>query len=133
MKSVKQVNSFSNLCSSLIYLGAGGGGVQKTLEFIYKNLCIYTYMFKFQSPSKYSPFDATHLWRFFSHCSEHFFNSSILMPFSASAIFCFTSSTSAKRFPLGTFFTKGNSKKSLGARSGKQGGWESCCFLVKNC
>ena len=77
-------------------------------EFIYKKLCIYSYMFKLQSPSKYSPFDAIHLLRHFPHCSKQFLNSSILMPFSASAIFCFTSSTSAKRFPLRTFFIQGD-------------------------
>ena len=32
---------------------------------IYKKLCIYSYMFKLQSPSKYSPFDAIRLLRFF--------------------------------------------------------------------
>ena len=35
------------------------------MEFIYKKLCIYSYMFKVQSPSKYSPFDAIHLSRLF--------------------------------------------------------------------
>ena len=34
-------------------------------EFMYKKLCIYPYMFKLQSPSKYSPFDAIHLLRCF--------------------------------------------------------------------
>ena len=45
------------------------------------------------------------------------------MPFSASAVFCFTSSTSAKCFPLRTFFhgrnkknCSGKQKKSLGVR-----------------
>ena len=33
---------------------------------IYKKLCIYFYMFKLQSPSKYSPCDAIHLVRQFS-------------------------------------------------------------------
>ena len=31
------------------------------MGFIYKKLCIYSYMFKLQSPSKSSPFDAIHL------------------------------------------------------------------------
>ena len=35
------------------------------MEFIYKKLCIYSYMFKLQLPSKYSPFDAIHLLRLF--------------------------------------------------------------------
>ena len=68
-------------------------------------------MFKPQSPSKYSPFDAVHPSRL-SHCSREFLNTLILMPFSASAIFCFTSSTSARLFPLRIFFIQGN-KKSL--------------------
>ena len=81
------------------------------LEFIYKKLCIHIYMFKLQSPSKYSPFGAIHLSRYFFHCSKQFLNLSILMSLSASAIFGFTSFTSAKHFPLKTFFTLGNKPK----------------------
>ena len=87
------------------------GGPQKKLEYIYKNLCIYSDMFKLQSPLKYSPSDAIPLLRFYFYCSKQFLNSSILMAFSASAIFCFTSSTLANHFPLGTFFIQGNKKK----------------------
>ena len=68
---------------------------------------------KLQSPSKYSPFDAIHLLRCFFHCSKQFLNSSILMPFSVSAIFCFTSSTSAKHCPLRTFFHSGKQQKKV--------------------
>ena len=95
---------------------------------IYKKLCIYSHMFKLQSPSKYSPFDAVHPWRHFTHCSEQFQNSLIWMPFSAFAIFCFTSSTSAKPFPLRTFFHPGKQKKSclgwdrVNREGGAQGG-----------
>ena len=64
-----------------------GGGDQNSLEFIYKILCIYSYLFKFQSPSKISPFDAIHILICFLHCSKQFLNASILMPFSASVIF----------------------------------------------
>ena len=45
------------------------------------------------------------------------------MLFSASAIFCFTSSTSAKHFPLRTFSMGETKKKSLRARYDEQGGW----------
>ena len=69
---------------------------QENLEIIYTKLCIFSYMFKLQSPSKYSLFDAVHLWRHFSTAQ----NLSILMCFSAAATFCFTSSTLAKCFPL---------------------------------
>ena len=41
----------------------------------------------------------------FFHHSKQFLNSSVLMSFSASAIFCFTSFTSAKCFPLRTFLS----------------------------
>ena len=44
--------------------------------------------------------------------TKQFSNVSILMPFSASAVFCFTSSTSAKRSPLRTFFIQGSKIKS---------------------
>ena len=40
----------------------------------------------------------------FFHCSKQFSNSSVLMFFNASAIFCFIASTSAKHFPLRTSF-----------------------------
>jgi len=55
----------------------------------------------------------------------------LLMP---PSFFFFTSSTSAKRFPLRTFFIRGNKKKSHRARSGEYGGWRSwvMLFWVKN-
>ena len=53
--------------------------LEKT-EFIYTNLCIYSYMFKLKSPSEYSPFDAIHLIRtFFSITQKQFLNSSIFL------------------------------------------------------
>ena len=88
------------------------GGPQNTG--IYKKLCIYSYMFKLQSPSKYSPFDAMHLLRHFCHCSQQLLNLLILMLFSASAIFCFTSSTLTKCFHLRTFFIQGNKQSHWG-------------------
>ena len=42
------------------------------MEFVYKKLCIYSYMFKLPSPSKNFPFDAIHLLRQFFHCSNVF-------------------------------------------------------------
>ena len=49
------------------------------------------------------------------------------MPFSASTIFCFTYSTSAKHFPLRIFFVQGNKKSHWGWGMGVM------LFLVKNC
>ena len=66
-------------------------------------------MFKRQAPSKYF-----YLLRLFPHCSKYFLNMSILMPFIVFLqffFFCFTSFTSAKRFPLRTFFSSGKQKK----------------------
>ena len=66
-------------------------GGAKTLGFIYKKLCIYSYMFKLQSPSKYGPCDATHLLRLFSHCSKQFWTRwfgcfLVLLPFFVSPL-----------------------------------------------
>ena len=92
-------------------------------------------MFKLQSPSKSSLFDAIHLSRCFFSPAQKFLNSSILMPFSASAIFCFTSSTSTKCFPLKTFFIQGNKKRRLRwwDQVNREGmGKRVMLFLVKN-
>ena len=86
-------------------------GDSPQMEFIYKKLCIYSSTFKRQSPPECSPSDAVPLVRRASHRSHQSLNSSILMPGSASAIFCFTSSTSAKRFPLRTFSSRETKKK----------------------
>ena len=85
-------------------------GGPKTWNFLSKKLNICSCMFKLKSPSKYSPFDAIHLSKCFFHCSKQFLNFSIFMPFSVSAIFCFTSSTWAECFPLKTFFQPGKQK-----------------------
>ena len=57
------------------------GGIPKKPEMIYKKLCIYSYRFKLQSPSKYSLFDDIQLLRCSSRCSKQFLNSSILVPY----------------------------------------------------
>ena len=83
------------------------------MKFIYKKLCIYSHVFKLQSPSKYSPFDATQLQKCFLHCSKQFLNLLILMPFSASAIFLFHFFHMSKAFPFEDFFSSGEAKKKL--------------------
>ena len=82
-------------------------------------------MFKLQSPSKYSPFDAAHLSRRF-YCSKvSELVSCLLLRLS---FLCFTSSTLAKHFPLRTFFIQGNKKS--------HSGWDWCTgampFLTEN-
>ena len=86
------------------------------MEFSYKKLCIYFYMFKLQSPSKYSPFVAVHQWGLSFHFSEQFLNSSLLLPFSASAVFLFYFFRIHRMFPF-------EYTKSLEAGSDEQGEW----------
>ena len=66
-------------------------------------------MFKPQSLSKYCPFDAIHLSTVFPELKQ-FLNWSILMPFSASAIFLFHFFHVSKMFPLEEFFHPGKQK-----------------------
>ena len=104
------------------------------VEFIYKKLCILTYLNFSHLQNTLYLVQSTYRDVFF-HCSKQFLNSLILMLFNASAIFCFTSSTMTKHFPLRTLFIQRNKKKSLKMRSGDQGGWGTGVtpFLVKNC
>ena len=88
----------------------------KQLEFIIK--IVYLFIFTCLNFS-HSALDAIHLLRYFFHCSKQLLNSSVLMPFSALAIIYFTSSTSAKYFPLRTFFIWGNKKR--GGKIGRTG------------
>ena len=73
-------------------------------EFIYKKLCISSYIFKLQPPSKYSPIDVIIPSRWFFHCSKQFLSLSILMPFNASAIVLFHI---RKMFPFEEFIHPG--------------------------
>ena len=89
------------------------------MECIYTKLCIYSYMFKLQSPSKYS-LDAIQLPRFFFPQLKTFFELVNFDAFSGSAIFGLTSSTSVKMFPFEDSFHLVETKnKSLKLRSGE--------------
>ena len=88
------------------------------MEFIHKKLCTYSYMFKLQSPSKCSLWDAVHVLRHFFRCPKQFLNSLILVPFSASAIL-FHLFHISKVFPFEDFFHLGKQKKLLGVRLGE--------------
>ena len=91
-------------------------------------------MFRFLSPSKYSPLHAIHLTRHFS-CTKQFSNVSVLMPFSASAIFSFhLFRIISKAFPIWGLFSLWK-QKSLGVRLGKQAGRGTGVTLlfIKNC
>ena len=90
-------------------------------------------MFKLQSLSKYSPSDAIHLSRCFFHCSKHFLNSSIFMPFSASAVFLSHLFHISKTFLFEDFFHPGNIKSFSGRDwiNTEGGGQGSCRFWSK--
>ena len=75
-------------------------------------------MFKPQSSSKYSPFYAKHLLRHFFHCSKQFLNSSILMPFSSSAVFLCHLFHISKMFPFENFFHPGKQQKCCSGKIG---------------
>ena len=61
-------------------------------------------MFKLQSPSKYSPFDAIYHTRHFFPLHKIVFELIHFDVFQCFTVFCFTSSTSVKCFPLRMFF-----------------------------
>ena len=79
---------------------------------IYKNMCIYSYMFKLQLPSKNSPLDAVHLLRLFSPAQNsswtcQFWCLLVLLPFSVSSL-----SHQQNVSLWGLFFIRGNKRKS---------------------
>ena len=89
-------------------------------------------MFKLQSPSKYSPFDAIHLSRCFFHCSKQFLNSLILMPFKKAflpfSVFWIGKESFENSFHSGK-------KSLLRVRLGEYAGWNivGMPYLVKHC
>ena len=89
-------------------------------------------MFKLQSPSKYSPFDAIHQLKSFFHCSEQFLNLSILMPFSAFAVL-FHLFHISKMFPFEDFFHPGkHTQKSCSGQNWVNREGRVMLVLVKN-
>ena len=122
-----QIN-FSKKKSMEIYEGG-----LKNLEFIYKKFCIYSYIWKLQSPSKYSPFDVIRLLRLFSTAQKQFLDLLILMLFSVSAFFVSPLPYRQNIF-LWRLFSSGKTKKSCSGRDqvNVEGGpWESSCFGQK--
>ena len=108
------------------------GETPQKAELIYKKLYTYSYMFKFQSPSKYSLFDAIHLLRQCFHCSKQFLNL-FLMPSSASAIFV-SPSPHWQIVSLWGLSSSGKTKKDHSGRDQvniEGGALGSCCFGSK--
>ena len=94
---------YVSYASYISYVYEGG---PKKWQYVYKNLCIYPYLFKLQSLSKYSQFNAMHLFRLFFPMLKTVFE---LIDFDTFLCFChffsFISSTSAKWFSLGAFLS----------------------------
>ena len=110
------------------------GGPQ-TPAFIYKKFCVYSYTFKLQSPSKYSPFHAIHLsGHFFFHRLEQFLNTLTLMPFSASAFFV-SLLPHQQNVSLWGFFSSGETNKKshpgLDQVNREFGAYRLCCLGSK--
>ena len=106
-------------------------GDPKKQELIYKKLCIYFYMVKLQPLSKFTLFDAIHL--FFSTAENSFWICRfwcllVLLPFFVSPLPHWLNVSL-----WGIFSTRGNKKSHLGQdwvnREG--GAWESCCIWSK--
>ena len=92
-------------------------------------------MFKLQTPSKYSPFGAIYLLRYFLHCSKWFLHLLILMPFIASAIFCSLLPHRQNISLWGLFSSGGNKNTLLRARLVEWRRWGTGVMpiLVKTC
>ena len=90
-------------------------------------------MLQIESPSKYCPFDAMHRSRRVFPFSKQSRNSCKVTPFNAPVVFFFTSSTSAKRFPLRNFSFGGikisGTERDGVIMAGREAG--SCCFWLK--
>ena len=84
------------------------GGTQK-MEFIYKN-CVFILTCLNFSHLQSTLHVMQYTYRDVFLVLKTVLNSLILITFSASAIFCFTSSTLAKHFPLINFSIRGNKK-----------------------
>ena len=100
------------------------GGPKKPWNLFIK--IVYSYMFKLQSPSKYSPFHAIHLLRRFFHCSKTVFELVDFDAFQCFCHFCSTYSTWAKPFPLRTCFIRKNRKSHQGRYREKGEGGCTC-------
>ena len=78
-------------------------GDPKNHNLLIKN-CVFILTFKLQPLSKHSPFDAIHPLRRFSTAPNSFWTHWFWWLLVLFAVFHFTSSTSAKHFPLRIFF-----------------------------
>ena len=111
------------------------GGTKKTLEFIYKKLCIYFCRFKLPSPSKCSPFDAIHLLDTFSTAEKSFWTHWFWCLLLLLLFFLFHLFHISKMLSFEDFFHPGKQRKGSlfePDQVNREGGaWESCCCWSK--
>ena len=81
-------------------------------KFIYKKMCIYSYMFKLQSPSKWSPFYAIHLSRLFLPTAQNDFWTHQFWCLLMLLLFMFHLYHIGKKFPFKQDFSSGETKES---------------------
>ena len=107
-------------------------GDPKDPEFIYKKLCIYSYMFKLQSPSKYSPFDAIHSWEVFFTAQNSFWTSWFWCLLGLLLVFI-SPLPHRQNISLWRLFSSRETKKLFRGRLGDRDGgtWGSCHFWSK--
>ena len=108
-------------------------GTQKTQNLFIKN-CVFILTYLYFSHLQRTLHLLQYTYRDVFSCSKQFLNLLIWMPFSASDIFCFTSSTSTKHFPLRTFFQLGKQKQSRSGqdRVNREGREQGSCRFWSN-
>ena len=92
-----------------VFIHSHTTGDPPQIEFTYKN-CVYSYMFKPHVTFKILSTRCNIPIETFFHCSKKSLNSSVLMPFSASAVFCYLFHI-GKKFPFKDYFHQGQQKK----------------------
>ena len=107
------------------------GGPPK-MEFIYKK-CVFILTCLNFGHLQSTLHLTQYTYQGFFHCSKQFLNALIFRSFSTSAIVCFTSSTSAKCFPLRSFFIQETKQSCLRLDWVNREGGELglCCFWSK--
>ena len=126
------LNKFLTVQYSIVICLYYKGGPPKTRNLFTKNYACILTCFNFSPLQSTLHLNAVHLSRHYFHCTERFLNSSILMSFSASAVFFFHLFYISKMFPSEDFFHPRKQKKTqlLGMRSGEYGGGSGCFWSI---
>ena len=107
------------------------GRTPQRTEFIYKQLCVYSYVFKLQSPSKYSPFDTMYLLRLFSTALNSFWICRFWCLLLLLPSFVLPLPHRQNVYLWGLFFSSGETKKSRLRRDQvtREGGTQGSCHF----